>query len=198
MDRPRTWHVLGRRTSDDPEHAMFWVVRLVATPNMACSRSSYVRRPRTCHVPGRVIWFWATQNMPCSGSSDVSLGDPPFSVRIGHAPVVRASQNPCTCCLRMIWLMHLPPAHDLELLLGDPEHAMFWVAIPPATQNMPCSGSSEVRRPRTCHVPGRVIDSWATQNMACSGSSDVSLGDPPVSVRISHAPVVRASRRPRT
>ena len=39
--------------------------------------------------------------------------------------------------------------------IGDPEHSMFWVGTGRATQNMPCSGSPQVGRPRTWHVLGR-------------------------------------------
>ena len=52
ITRPGTWHVLGRRTYDDLEHAMFGVATSLTTQNMACSGSSEVLRPRTCHVLG--------------------------------------------------------------------------------------------------------------------------------------------------
>ena len=43
ITRPGTWHVLGRRTSDDPEHGMFWVVEPNhATQNIASSGSSHL------------------------------------------------------------------------------------------------------------------------------------------------------------
>ena len=160
ITRPGTLHVLGRRTyddpehgmfwvvepketSDDPEHGMFWVVARLTTQNMACSGSwSQGRRP-------------TTQNMACSGS---------------WSPITRPGTS------------HVLGRRTYD----DPEHDMFWVvqvqtsgAWPPRSADNRCMADSnrdgwvtqgDVRRPRTCHVLGRPGINHATRNMACSGS----------------------------
>ena len=130
---------------------------------LAWSGSPKLRRPTTLHVLGRFEprrvghsgKHGATENMACSGAPRDQVRRPEHAMFWSAQPrqQVHDSREEQTTGA---WTIQTKTGLSLKETSERPEHGLFWAFQTPGSnaQNMPCSGRSSLRTPRTCHVLG--------------------------------------------